>query len=107
MTAASPDWKSSIKPSAKTSVRSIVLPLDGSEQSRTALPVARKLCELYGAALHMTYVGDRPFDVTQDPSRLGLTTEQLRGAVFERRSGDAAEFVARLTRELPEALLVM
>jgi nucleotide-binding universal stress UspA family protein len=110
MTVALPDWKSAIQPQSgqnETQIKSIVVPLDDSAQSRIALPVARKLSELYRAVLHVTYVGERSLHLTGEANRLGLTDEQARGAVLEQSSGDPAEFVNRLTRELRQPLLVM
>jgi nucleotide-binding universal stress UspA family protein len=110
MTAALPDWKSAIQSKqiqTKTSIKSIVLPLDGHEESRTAIPVAQRFAELYGATLHVTYVGEGRFDLKGVASHLDLTPEQVHGAVFQQGSGDPVEFVTRLARELPESLLVM
>jgi len=110
MTSALPDWKDAVKPTPPregTSIKSIVLPLDDSEESRTAIPVARKLSELYKAVLHVTYLGESSFDLTNEAGRFGLTAEQARGAVLDQSSGNDADFVVRLTRELRESLLVM
>jgi nucleotide-binding universal stress UspA family protein len=109
MTTALPDWNSAIQPEqGKTvlSIKSIVLPLDGNEPSRTALPVARTLAELYCAALHVMYVGQEQLDLKYAASQLGLAAEQARGAIFEQRFRTPEDAVTPL-RHNPEALLVM
>jgi nucleotide-binding universal stress UspA family protein len=110
MSAALPDWKSATQPrqiKSETSIKSIVVPLDSNESSRTAFPVARALAELYGAALHVTYVGEGRFDVKETARQLGLRAEPAHGVIFEEGSGDLAEFVSQRAQQLPEALLVM
>ena len=104
-----PDWNDAIQATSQssTSIKSIVLPLDGTEQSLAALPVARKLCELYHATLHVTYAEQGPFDSNYAATRLGLANEEKAGMVFEPGSGAPEEVVGRLSRELPEALLVI
>jgi nucleotide-binding universal stress UspA family protein len=109
MSAALPDWNSAIQPEqdqAQFSVKSVVLPLDSNEKSRTALPVARTLAELYGCVLHVTYVGEGQFDLKHPARQLGLTDEQARGAIFEQLSGGQVDDVIPL-RQYPEGLLVM
>jgi nucleotide-binding universal stress UspA family protein len=110
MTAAMPDWNGAIghTPNRKDErIKNVVLPLDDTEQARTALPIARKLSELYEAVLHLAYVGESPMNRAEQSGRFGLSEEQARGAVLETSSGDPAEFVVRLTHDLREPLLVM
>lgn len=112
MTAALPDWKSSIhseQTHTATSVKSIVLPLDGSKQGRVAFPVAQKLAQLYGATLHVIYSGKGQFELSNAPSQLGLDDEEAKGIIFElgRSGGGLVEDVMRLMHELPHALLVV
>jgi nucleotide-binding universal stress UspA family protein len=111
MTAALPDWKTAIR-SEQTHeailIKSIVLPLDGSKQARVVLPVAQKLAQLYGAALHATHVGQSHFELTNAASLLGLSDEEAKGITFESGgAGNPAEHISRLIQELPHALLVM
>jgi nucleotide-binding universal stress UspA family protein len=110
MTAALPDWKSAIQAGqidAETAFKSIVLPLDGSEQSRVALPVAQKLADLFGATMHVANVEKTSAALKEQPAELGLSSKETRGSVFEASSTDPAATITRLTQELPEALLVM
>ncbi|HUI84862.1 MAG TPA: universal stress protein [Candidatus Binatia bacterium] len=83
-----------------------MLPLTGQE-TLPAIPVARKLCELYRATLHVIYVGEGLSDLREQPARFGLTAEDVRGAVFDQASGEPPAAVTRLARELPEMLIVM
>ena len=110
MTAALPDWKSATQPDqlhSATSTKTIVLPLDHTQQSRAALPIAHRLAHLYGATVHIACVGGTQLEIKDAATRLGLTAEQTRGAVFEECSASPAELVIRLIRELPDGLLVM
>ena len=110
MSAALPDWKSAIHAPERhreTAVKNIVLALDASEQSLTAVPVARTLAEIYGATIHVTFVGGSSPDLKSAATRLGLGTETPHGTVFEQSSGEPDLLVMRLMRVLPEPLLVM
>jgi nucleotide-binding universal stress UspA family protein len=109
MTAALPDWNSAIQPKqGKTefSVKNIVIPLDDNQPSRTALPVAHTLAELYRCVLHIIYVGQEQLDLKHAASQLGLAAEQARDAIFEQRSGAPADVVIALG-DNSEGLLVM
>jgi nucleotide-binding universal stress UspA family protein len=90
-----------------SSVESIVLALDDSAVSKSAIPVARKLEQLYGATLHIAYVGGHVLGVKDTPAHLGFSAEEMRGAVFDQVKGDAIESTVRLIMELPNALAVM
>lgn len=110
MTAAMRDWKAAIEPTsgrADERIQSIVLALDNTDESETALPVASKLSELYQAVLHVAYVGESTVKRREKRESFNLNDEKTRGAVWEQSSGDPAEFVVRLTRELREPLLVL
>jgi nucleotide-binding universal stress UspA family protein len=110
MTAALPDWKNAVEAGAKrqeTAIKSILLPIDDSAESRTALPVARKLSELYNAVLHIAYLGVNSPARGDEAKAFGLSSEQAHGAVLQQGSGNAAEFVIQLTHDLREPLLVL
>jgi nucleotide-binding universal stress UspA family protein len=109
MTAALPDWNNAIqREQGKTefSIKSIVIPLDDNQPSRTALPVAHTLAELYRCVLHIMYVGKEQLDMKHAASQLGLAAEQARGAIFEQRSGTPEDAVTPLG-DNSEGLLVM
>jgi nucleotide-binding universal stress UspA family protein len=109
MSAALPDWNSAIQPEqGKTefSIKSIVLPLDDDEASRTAIPVAHTFAKLYRCALRVLYVGKEQLDMRHAASHLGLAAEQAQGAVFEQRRGTPDHAVTP-PRDTSEGLLVM
>ena len=109
MTAALPDWNNAIQSEqgqAEFSIKSIVVPLDHEEQSRTALPVARTLAELYRCALHVKYVREGQFDLKHAANEPGLTAEQARGAFFKKLFATTVGAGTWL-HEYSEGLLVM
>jgi nucleotide-binding universal stress UspA family protein len=109
MTAASPDWNSAIQAEqgqSDFSIKSIVLPLDNYEKSRTAIPVARALTELYRCELHVTYVGEGQFDMQHLAGQPALTPEEARDAVSEQLYKKPVGAVASASQH-PEGLLVL
>jgi nucleotide-binding universal stress UspA family protein len=108
MTAALSKWSGAVNlPQPSPTVANIVLPLDGSAVSRAAVPVARGLAQLYKAVSHLLYVGEAPPDPKNMLSLLGVTREDMPGAVVDTYEGDAAEGIAGTARQLPESLIVM
>lgn len=110
MSAALPDWKSAVQTPEQhrgTSVKSIVLALDDSEQSLTAVPVARTLAQIYGATIHITLFGESSPSLKATATRLALGAEMPGSAIFGASSSEPDVQVKRLMRDLPEPLLVM
>lgn len=110
MTAAIPDWNNTLRqarPVTEFSVHTIVVPLDGSEVAKVALPVAMSLAQLAHATLHAVYVGERLKGPRETLEQLGLTAEQLRGAVLDQLSGDPAEAIISSAQRAPAALIVI
>lgn len=110
MTAAMPDWKGAVDATSNRAadpIKSIVLALDDTDASQTALPVARRLSELYQAVLHVAYIGETSINRREQSRPPSLNEEETRGVIFEQSSGNPAEFVFKLTRDLREPLLVM
>jgi len=95
-----------IGPKPKT-IKNVVLPLDGSQSSRLAVPIARTLSKLYGATLHVVTVGQEVLHTKEALSHLGLTSEEMQGAVLDACSGDPAEAIVGAAQQLPSPLLVM
>lgn len=89
------------------SVSNILLPLDGRELSRVAIPVARGFAELYRATLHVVYAGEPTIDPDLRLARLGTQWAEIPGAVIHQSSEAAPQLIGRSARELPEALIVM
>jgi nucleotide-binding universal stress UspA family protein len=109
MTAALSEWNGSMQrePKSMNLVESILLPVDDMMPCRCAVPVARKLCELYGATLHVAYVGEQVLDAQNIPSHLGFNIQETQGVIFDQRNGEPGEVLNQLTRELPHPLIVM
>ncbi len=109
MSATMSQWHGSqqpIGPKPKT-IKNVVLPLDGSQSSRLAVPIARTLSKLYGATLHVVTVGQEVLHTKEALSHLGLTSEEMQGAVLDACSGDPAEAIVGAAQQLPSPLLVM
>lgn len=71
----------------------VVLPLDGTPESASALPVARHLAEVADATLHILHVSDRELTGSELRDALGLPDEDIGSAVLERASGEPAECI--------------
>jgi nucleotide-binding universal stress UspA family protein len=109
MTAAWPDWNTGLRleeTPGPTRTRNILLTVDENEKSRVAIPVGRRLAELYGAVVHVSYVGERRIEPKEMPSALGFTPEESRTFVFE-PAQQSRDRLARPTRELTDVLLVL
>jgi nucleotide-binding universal stress UspA family protein len=90
-------------------IENIIVPLDGSKGSRSALPVGRALARLYGATLHVIYVepGGGERHPRQALRELGLSSDGIRGVVMDHLHGDAPSAILDSARKLRSALLVM
>jgi len=75
--------------------------------SRTAIPVARHLAELYKATAHLIYAGEEAIEPGRRMERLGVDWEELPGAVVDQSAGPAPEIILGLTRRLGKPLIVM
>jgi nucleotide-binding universal stress UspA family protein len=89
------------------SLPTILLALDGSKRSQAAIPVARKLRDIYGATLHVVYVGTHAFDREVTAERLGFTVQESRELIFESSRGKPSELIARLGLSYPGSIVVM
>ncbi len=108
--AAIPDWQEPFRHVQTQNVRrieTVVLPLDGSSASKSALPVARLLAQLYAATLHIVYVGEKLMGARQTLRELGIGPEEMRGAVLDELAGDPAESILGTVQRLAAPLLVM
>jgi nucleotide-binding universal stress UspA family protein len=85
----------------------VVVPLDGTDRSMVALPVARTLGKTLGGTLHVVYVTDRPLPLLEVNRRLGLRPEQMEGAVLDELSGPVGERIAEFASQSPDSLVVM
>lgn len=89
------------------SFTTILLALDGSKRSQAAIPVARKLRDIYRATLHVIYVGTHAFDREVTAERLGFTLQEARELIFESSPGKPSELIAQLGSSHPGSVVVM
>jgi nucleotide-binding universal stress UspA family protein len=85
----------------------VLVPLDGSSVSKVALPVARVLAQLHAATLHVVYVGEQLAGPQEVCAKMGLTHEELKGAVVDDVPGSSSEKILHLAQALPAPLIVM
>jgi nucleotide-binding universal stress UspA family protein len=85
----------------------IFVPLDGSVHAQAALSVARALAQLVDATLHLVHIGESTLPPRELLRKLGLATDDVRGAVVEQAGGDAAASIVRLARVQTCAYIVM
>ena len=109
MTAALSQWHGPARGLGQrlSTVANILIPLDGTPASRLVLPIARRLTQLYNATPHLLYVGREMRDAKDTLRVLGLTTEDISGAVLDVWGGNAAEAISRMARKLPNSLVLM
>ncbi|HVO59310.1 MAG TPA: universal stress protein [Terriglobales bacterium] len=109
MAAALPESHDTLQKSVEqqSSVRNIVLPLDGSTASRRALPIGRYLAQLYRAPLHVLYAAEHRFSPREVIEHLGLTDADLRGAIVDQDREDAAQAILTCSHGLDRAVIVM
>jgi nucleotide-binding universal stress UspA family protein len=85
----------------------IFVPLDGSVHARAALSVARALAQLVDATLHLVHIGESTLPSRELLHKLGLATDDVRGAVVEQAGGDAAAGIVGLARAQTCVYIVM
>ncbi len=110
MTAAAPDWKDSLRdlaPENAFPVQTILIPLDGTEVANVAMPVARSLAEILAATLHVLYVGPRVPSASDILEQLGLSAEEMHGAVLDQLTGEPAAEIMNLAYRVPAPLIVV
>jgi nucleotide-binding universal stress UspA family protein len=85
----------------------ILVPLDGSEQSLAALPVAKVLGEIERATLHILHVGEHELAGGELRSRLGPKAPVLDGFTIDARVGTPAAEILQVAEEIKPRLIVM
>jgi nucleotide-binding universal stress UspA family protein len=85
----------------------ILVPLDGSKQALSALPVAKVLGETERAALHILHVGEQEASGEELRSRLGRATPVLDGLTIDARVGTPAAQILQVAGEIKPRLIVM
>jgi nucleotide-binding universal stress UspA family protein len=102
------DWRDSIRDAAcAPRPETVIVPLDRTLESLAAMPIAKLFAELEAATLHLVYVGERQQDARKTLEELGLSADELRGAVLDPMMGEPAESIVRLANELPASVIVM
>jgi len=85
----------------------ILVPLDGSQQALAALPVAKVLGEIEGAALHILQVGEHELAGEKLRSRLGREAPALNGFTIDARVGTPAVEILQVAKEVKPRVIVM
>jgi nucleotide-binding universal stress UspA family protein len=85
----------------------ILVPLDGSSASNTALPAARRVAERVDAELCILYVTAQPLPVSQLVATLGLSEAEIARVRLEQAIGAPDRVIMRVARERHPWLLVM
>jgi nucleotide-binding universal stress UspA family protein len=85
----------------------ILVPLDGSKQALSALPVAKVLGEIERAAIHILYIGDHELAAEELRSRLGREAPVLDGFTIDARVGTPAVEILQVATELNPRVIVM
>lgn len=88
-------------------LETILVPLDGTRAALAALPVATTLRDLFKATLHVVHVHADAAPLPELLHEVGLSPQQLRGAVLTPLVGDPAAEILRLARSHPQSLVVM
>ncbi len=88
-------------------LETILVPLDGTRRARAALPVAATLRELFRATLHVVHVRPDAPPLREALAELGLSPEELRGAVFSPAVGDPTDEILRLAESHLKSVVVM
>ncbi len=108
--AAIPDWRHIVhetSPAQGFPVETVLVPLDGSEAAKAALPVARVIAQFESATLHILYIGQRLRGPQETLEQLGLTREEIRGAVLDHLAGEPGQAIRAVAERLPFPLTVM
>lgn len=85
----------------------LILPLDGTEPSHAAIPIARTLAQIEGATLHILHVAASATTPGELLEELGLTSDEARGAVVAPLTGSPGGEILRHARETHPSTIVM
>ncbi len=110
MAAVMRDWQDAFRHTTDEkldAIENVIVPLDGSDLSKLALPVAQALAHLYSATLHVVYAGEEKLSPRETLEQLGIPAEDIHGAVLDRVTGEPAAAILKVVRGLPSPLLVM
>jgi nucleotide-binding universal stress UspA family protein len=85
----------------------ILVPLDGSKQALSALPVAKVLGEIERAAIHILYIADHQLAAEELRGRLGREAPVLDGFTIDARVGMPAVQILQVAEEMKPRAIVM
>lgn len=85
----------------------ILVPLDGSKQALSALPVAKVLGEIERATLHILHVGEHKLTAEEIRGRLGREAPALDGFTIDARVGTPAVQILQVAEEMKPRAIVM
>jgi len=85
----------------------VLVPLDGSEESLAALPVARVIAELEQADLHLVNVASSPVPAQLLLRQLGIDPREVRGTIVDQATGEPAAQIVRLASQQRSPYLVI
>ena len=85
----------------------ILVPLDGSKQALSALPVAKVLGEIERATLHILHVGEHKVTAEELRSRLGREAPTLEDFTIDARVGMPAVKILQVAEEMKPRAIVM
>jgi len=112
VTATMRDWQDSLRGGDPGTARlsppeTVIVLLDGSEESRAALPVAKHFAELQRATLHVVSTGEPQAEARYVLDQLRLTPEDVRGAVLDRLQQAPDEAVLNVAQTCPAPLITL
>jgi nucleotide-binding universal stress UspA family protein len=108
--AAMRDWSGALRRKVaeqSKAVDNIVVPLDGSEAAKSALPVARTIAELEQATVHVLFTGSPAGSARPKLEELGLKPSEFHGAILNQAIGELPQAIRQLAAELHNAVIVM
>jgi nucleotide-binding universal stress UspA family protein len=85
----------------------ILVPLDGSKQAMSALPVAKVLGEIERATLHILHIGEHKLTAEELRSRLGREAPALDGFTLDARVGTPDVQILRAAKEMKARAIVI
>ena len=90
-----------------TSVKTVLVPLDGSVHATAAIPVARGFGELLHIPIALLHVSDDALTPPALVDRMKLSDEELPGLILEHRPGATAAAIVKVAGERHAAMIVM
>ncbi len=87
--------------------KSILVPVDETEQSKSALVPARALAAAFGARVYILHVSERQLSYDELLGRLDLEQAEAREAILRQATGEPATEIVSQARSLAAGLIVM